>query len=80
MIPGVSYQGTVLFESLVAVDNSSFDAAGGTSSYVTRTKFAMVTAPPDVKLYYVLKSQAFENTKNDSERRETMNTGSGLNS
>src|SRR5207253_2650597 len=35
-------------------------AASGTSSYVTRTKFSMVTVPPDAKLYQVLKRQAFE--------------------
>ncbi len=59
LVPGQSYNATLLFKRIPALDTTNYPAVLGLTDYYGRTKFTLTTAPADVKSYSVLKGQQF---------------------
>ncbi len=59
LVPGQSYNATLLFKRIPALDTTNYPAALGLADYYGRTTFTINTAPADAKSYSVLKGQQF---------------------
>ncbi len=59
LVPGQSYNATLLFKRIPALDTTNYPAVLGLADYYGRTKFTLTTAPADAKSYSVLKGQQF---------------------
>jgi hypothetical protein len=60
--PGETYKGRLIFTRVVTLDNSSYPGALGIASYYTRTKFNIVTGPPDVTGFRITKGREYKQT------------------
>jgi hypothetical protein len=59
LVPGHSYNATLLFKRIPALDTTNYPAVLGLADYYGRTTITMNTAPADAKSYSVLKGQQF---------------------
>ncbi|HUR45127.1 MAG TPA: hypothetical protein VMZ27_04545 [Candidatus Saccharimonadales bacterium] len=60
--PGQTYKARIVFTKLVAIDAGTYPGVLAMATYYTRTKFDIITRPPDVKSFSISKSHEFIQT------------------